>query len=167
MVGELQRRQRNTRGKAKETMENRKLKPMLDAVCTIWKAFLTKSASRVAYSRNVRATSPLCLSHRFVLGLTNGIAPALRTTMRDLCGLEHVMKGMTYLGGEPSPQGICRSLSDIVDARKLSFLDTHGCRSSAPCAHGIVYRLGGLTEDAGHGRGMKSPSHFRGSPSMA
>eukprot|EP00904_Undaria_pinnatifida_P002325 jgi/Undpi1/12093/HiC_scaffold_4.g01791.m1 len=34
-----------------------------------------------------------------MLGLTNGIAPALRTTLHETCGPEHVFEGMTYFGG--------------------------------------------------------------------
>lgn len=41
-----------------------------------------------------------CLSRRFILGLTNGISPALRTTLREACGHEHVLQGMTYFSGE-------------------------------------------------------------------
>lgn len=40
------------------------------------------------------------LMHRLILGLTNGITPALRTTLREVCGKEHVLRGMTYLSGE-------------------------------------------------------------------
>ncbi|CAM9609748.1 unnamed protein product, partial [Laminaria digitata] len=36
---------------------------------------------------------------RFILGLTNGISPALRTTLRETCGHEHVLQGMTYFSG--------------------------------------------------------------------
>ena len=40
---------------------------------------------------------PTC---RLILGLTNGITPALRTTLREVCGEEHVLRGMIYLSGE-------------------------------------------------------------------
>ena len=34
------------------------------------------------------------------MGATNGIAPALKTTMREVCGKEHFLQGMTYFSGE-------------------------------------------------------------------
>ncbi|CAM9485595.1 unnamed protein product, partial [Laminaria digitata] len=42
-------------------------------------------------------TFGFAITTRFVLGLTNGIALALRTTMHEVCGQEHVLQGMTYL----------------------------------------------------------------------
>ena len=46
------------------------------------------------------STCMLFSSRRLVLGLTNGMAPALRTAMREACGQEHVLQGMTYIAGE-------------------------------------------------------------------
>ena len=40
-----------------------------------------------------------CFS-RLILGLTNGIMAAARTSVRELCGREHVVTGMVYIGGE-------------------------------------------------------------------
>lgn len=37
---------------------------------------------------------------RFVLGLANGIVPALRTTLRELCGPEHMVRAMSYFSGK-------------------------------------------------------------------
>ena len=37
---------------------------------------------------------------RLILGLTNGMASATKTTMREVCGQEHVMQGMSYICGE-------------------------------------------------------------------
>lgn len=34
------------------------------------------------------------------MGLTNGIMPALRTTISEVCGPEHVVLGMTYISGK-------------------------------------------------------------------
>ncbi|CAM9138178.1 unnamed protein product, partial [Hapterophycus canaliculatus] len=39
----------------------------------------------------------VALLSRFILGLTNGIMPALRTTLSEVCGPEHVVLGMTYV----------------------------------------------------------------------
>eukprot|EP00903_Cladosiphon_okamuranus_P005914 g5847.t1 len=39
------------------------------------------------------------LLSRFVLGMMNGITPALRTTIREICGSEHVVQAMTYIDG--------------------------------------------------------------------
>lgn len=41
-------------------------------------------------------------ARRFILGLTNGIIPAVRTVTREVCGPEHVVAGMTYVSGEES-----------------------------------------------------------------
>jgi len=38
--------------------------------------------------------------HRLLLGLTNGIMAASRTSIRDVCGPYHADVGMAYLGGE-------------------------------------------------------------------
>lgn len=39
-------------------------------------------------------------SFRFILGLLNGIMPAVRTTVHEVCGPEHVVMGLAYVGGE-------------------------------------------------------------------
>eukprot|EP00752_Nemacystus_decipiens_P007148 g6401.t1 len=44
---------------------------------------------------------------RFILGMMNGITPALRTTVRDICGTEHVVQAMAYIDGS-------RALSIVV-----------------------------------------------------
>lgn len=49
-----------------------------------------------------RPDSFFSFSRRFVLGLLNGIMPAVRTMTREICGPEHVVMGMTYVGGEIS-----------------------------------------------------------------
>ncbi|CAN0472487.1 unnamed protein product, partial [Scytosiphon promiscuus] len=41
------------------------------------------------------------------MGLTNGMAPALRATTREVCGEEHVLEGLTYFGG-------CKSFSLVL-----------------------------------------------------
>ncbi|CAM9674916.1 unnamed protein product [Ectocarpus sp. 6 AP-2014] len=38
----------------------------------------------------------MAITTRLVLGLTNGIMPALRTTLSEVCGKKHVVQGMTY-----------------------------------------------------------------------
>lgn len=35
-----------------------------------------------------------------MIGMTNGIMPASRTCVRELCRQEHAVMGLTYLGGE-------------------------------------------------------------------
>ncbi|CAM9177422.1 unnamed protein product [Scytosiphon promiscuus] len=42
-------------------------------------------------------TYTVALVSRFIMGLTNGIMPALRTTISEVCGPEHVVLGMTYI----------------------------------------------------------------------
>lgn len=42
----------------------------------------------------------LPLPCRLLLGLTNGVMLAVRTTVRESCGDEHVFEGMTYLAGK-------------------------------------------------------------------
>lgn len=37
---------------------------------------------------------------RLILGLTNGNMPALRTTVNEVCGREHVVVGMIYFSSE-------------------------------------------------------------------
>lgn len=49
-------------------------------------------------------------TRRLILGLTNGITPALKTTLREVCGEEHVLRGMTYLSGEGLKAGRSRML---------------------------------------------------------
>ena len=39
-------------------------------------------------------------SHRFILGLLNGIMGAVRTLIHEICGPEDVVKGMAYIGGK-------------------------------------------------------------------
>ncbi|CAB1106620.1 unnamed protein product [Ectocarpus sp. CCAP 1310/34] len=41
----------------------------------------------------------MAITTRLVLGLTNGIMPALRTTLSEVCGKKHVVQGMTYTSG--------------------------------------------------------------------
>ncbi|CAN0007258.1 unnamed protein product [Ectocarpus fasciculatus] len=41
----------------------------------------------------------MAVASRFVLGLTNGIMPAVRTLTREVCGPEHVVSGMSYIAG--------------------------------------------------------------------
>ncbi|CAM9933856.1 unnamed protein product [Scytosiphon promiscuus] len=41
----------------------------------------------------------MAVTARFVLGLMNGIMPAVRTMTREVCGPELVVLGMTYVGG--------------------------------------------------------------------
>ncbi|CAM9676943.1 unnamed protein product [Ectocarpus sp. 6 AP-2014] len=41
----------------------------------------------------------MAVGSRFVLGLTNGIMPAVRTLTREVCGPEHVVSGMNYIAG--------------------------------------------------------------------
>ncbi|CAM9212872.1 unnamed protein product [Ectocarpus sp. 12 AP-2014] len=41
----------------------------------------------------------MAVGSRFVLGLTNGIMPAVRTMTREVCGPEHVVSGMNYIAG--------------------------------------------------------------------
>ncbi|CAN0447881.1 unnamed protein product, partial [Ascophyllum nodosum] len=36
---------------------------------------------------------------RVMIGLTNGIVAAVRTSVREICGREHVVTGMVYIGG--------------------------------------------------------------------
>lgn len=36
---------------------------------------------------------------RFVLGLMNGITPAVRTILHDICGTEHVVQAFAYIDG--------------------------------------------------------------------
>lgn len=38
--------------------------------------------------------------HRMLLGLTNGIMAASRTSLREVCGSYHAEVGMAYLDGE-------------------------------------------------------------------
>ncbi|CAM9142011.1 unnamed protein product [Ectocarpus fasciculatus] len=38
-------------------------------------------------------------SSRFVLGLMNGITPAVRTILHDICGAEHVVQAFAYIDG--------------------------------------------------------------------
>ncbi|CAN0218208.1 unnamed protein product [Hapterophycus canaliculatus] len=38
-------------------------------------------------------------STRFTLGLMNGITPAIRTTVREVCGTERVLQAMAYIDG--------------------------------------------------------------------
>ncbi|CAM9503102.1 unnamed protein product [Ectocarpus sp. 4 AP-2014] len=38
-------------------------------------------------------------SSRFVLGLMNGITPAVRTILHDICGTEHVVQAFAYIDG--------------------------------------------------------------------
>ncbi|CAN0523010.1 unnamed protein product, partial [Scytosiphon promiscuus] len=40
-------------------------------------------------------TFGFAITTRLILGLTNGIALALRTTTREVCGEEHILQGMT------------------------------------------------------------------------
>eukprot|EP00752_Nemacystus_decipiens_P005837 g5273.t1 len=47
------------------------------------------------------------LSSRLLLGLTNGIVPALRISLKETCGPEHVVTGMAYLSS-------CKSIGMIV-----------------------------------------------------
>ncbi|CAM9145508.1 unnamed protein product, partial [Hapterophycus canaliculatus] len=47
------------------------------------------------------------LSSRLVLGLTNGIMPALRTSLNEVCGPEHLVVGMTILNS-------CRAFSMVL-----------------------------------------------------
>ncbi|CAN0066183.1 unnamed protein product [Scytosiphon promiscuus] len=41
----------------------------------------------------------LAISSRFALGLMNGITPAIRTTVREICGTERVLQAMAYIDG--------------------------------------------------------------------
>ncbi|CAM9633813.1 unnamed protein product, partial [Hapterophycus canaliculatus] len=41
----------------------------------------------------------MAIASRFVLGLMNGIMPAVRIMTREICGPELVVLGMTYVGG--------------------------------------------------------------------
>eukprot|EP00752_Nemacystus_decipiens_P005353 g4854.t1 len=41
----------------------------------------------------------MAIASRFVLGLLNGIMPAVRAMTREVCGPEHVVMGMNYIGG--------------------------------------------------------------------
>eukprot|EP00752_Nemacystus_decipiens_P004106 g3756.t1 len=45
----------------------------------------------------VSGTYSMALASRFILGLTNHIMAALRTSVSEICGPEHVVVGMTYL----------------------------------------------------------------------
>ncbi|CAN0494585.1 unnamed protein product, partial [Scytosiphon promiscuus] len=47
------------------------------------------------------------LRSRLVLGLTNGIMPALRTSLHEVCGPEHLVVGMTILNS-------CRAFSMVL-----------------------------------------------------
>ncbi|CAM9645936.1 unnamed protein product [Ectocarpus fasciculatus] len=47
-------------------------------------------------------TYTMAIASRFILGLTNGIMPALRTTLSEVCGKEHVVQGMTYTNAATS-----------------------------------------------------------------
>eukprot|EP00904_Undaria_pinnatifida_P012601 jgi/Undpi1/8471/HiC_scaffold_25.g10938.m1 len=42
-------------------------------------------------------TYNFAIASRLILGLTNGMASATKTTMREVCGQEHVMQGMSYI----------------------------------------------------------------------
>ncbi|CAB1100441.1 unnamed protein product [Ectocarpus sp. CCAP 1310/34] len=41
----------------------------------------------------------VALSSRFALGLMNGITPAVRTILHDICGTEHVVQAFAYIDG--------------------------------------------------------------------
>jgi len=43
---------------------------------------------------------------RFLLGMTNGIVITARTSLRELCGREYVVKGMVYFGGKTRTLGV-------------------------------------------------------------
>lgn len=50
----------------------------------------------------------------FVLGMLNGITPAIRTTVYEVCGTnEHVVQAMAYIDGEGTPEG--RSHARFLD----------------------------------------------------
>lgn len=40
------------------------------------------------------------IEHRFVLGMMNGITPAIRTAVHEICGKCHVVQAMAYIDGE-------------------------------------------------------------------
>lgn len=47
------------------------------------------------------AAPALChFAPRLVLGVLNGITPALRVSIRDVCGTQHVEEAMAYVDGE-------------------------------------------------------------------
>ncbi|CAM9819743.1 unnamed protein product [Hapterophycus canaliculatus] len=41
----------------------------------------------------------VAVASRFILGAMNGITPAIRTMVQEVCGTEHVLKAMAYIDG--------------------------------------------------------------------
>lgn len=42
---------------------------------------------------------------RLLLGMTEGIVITVRTSLRELCGREHVVTGVVYIGGKTGQSG--------------------------------------------------------------
>lgn len=69
---------------------------------TPW-SFLVSLKITIIYGvifKNARFQNLLRMVIRLLLGLTNGTMAASRTSLREVCGRQHVVIGMAYLGGE-------------------------------------------------------------------
>ena len=67
--------------------------------CACVEGLLFGDSTRLAFIRGSQRPVAPQIESRFVLGMMNGITPALRTTVREICGAEHVVQAMAYIDG--------------------------------------------------------------------
>lgn len=110
-------------------------------------------ADLMAIPFDVMVFHHFCLSClcRFVLGLMNGIMPALRTSLNEVCGPEHVVQGMTYISGEHIHVVCCFPAHElnkngsyfyppIVQVFRRTSFDVYTCIGQCPV--GTLYSAG-------------------------